>query len=356
MNNLSLDRTKVLTCVCALLMSSAVGAENITATVVAGHTDQAKWVRHLSNSFIPTANQWLQGTGHQIEWTQKYGGTLAPPGGALEAIEDGQAELGIVSTWHEPDKLAAQSITFYTPFVSTDPDTISDLIDALHRNNSNLRMAWEENGLEYLGGGFTLDDHLLLTNFPVNTIDDLNGRKIAGTGPTLAWLSGSTAAGLSADVSTYYEELEGGIYDGVIAPATIALSNQLHEQAPFVTRVGFGAQYIGGIAANKNWYDRLPVEVQAALKQAAKAQRIAYHRDLQMAVVDALSIMADKGATITKSDDAFRQQWAERMDNIAAEWATSMNERGMPGSTILQLYMNTMIDAGAMPLRSWDRE
>ena len=35
---------------------------------------------------------------------------------------------------------------------------------------------WNAYDAEYLGGGFALDNYLLMTNFPVTSIDDLEGR------------------------------------------------------------------------------------------------------------------------------------------------------------------------------------
>ena len=44
--------------------------------------------------------------------------------------------------------------------------------------NPGMIESWQTYDAEYLGGGFALDNYLLMTSFPVNSIDDLAGRRI----------------------------------------------------------------------------------------------------------------------------------------------------------------------------------
>jgi TRAP-type C4-dicarboxylate transport system substrate-binding protein len=315
-----------------------------------------RWVKHLNQTFIPAVNQELEGTDIEINWSEQYGGSLAKVGGVLEAIEEGLAEVGIVSSLFEAAKLAPQNVTYFTPFVTSDVTTISNLIDTLHEENPELRQAWEANNLEYLGAAIGIDDYLLMTNFPVNSIEDLEGKKIGAPGPAVNWLKGTGAIGVSGNLTTYYNEIKTGVYDGVIVFATAALPGKLYEVAPYITRVGFGAQYAGGIAANKDWYEAQPEALQKALKAGGVAQREAYHRDLEAAVTAAFEAMQANGATITDVSPEFRMQWAKGMDNVAKEWAAQLDSEGQPGSEVLAAYMNAMREAGAQPLRNWDQE
>ena len=331
-------------------------AEEFDATIVAGHPPVFRWVKHASTTFIPAVNKALEGSGHTINWSEQYGGSLAKVGDELEAVEEGLAQIGLVSSLFDPAKLSVQNVTYFTPFVSSDPTRISELIDGLHVSDPKLRASWEENGLEYLGGAIGIDDYLLMTNFPVNSIADLDGKKIGAPGPAVNWLKGTGAVGVSGNLTTYYNEIKTGVYDGVIVFASAALPGKLFEVAPYITKVGFGAQYAGGLAANKEWFDGLPEVVQTALKDAAVADRVAYHKDLDEAVTKAFAAMQAAGATVTEVDQAFRDQWAAGMDNVAKVWAERLDGEGKPGSEVLATYMNAMRDAGATPVRDWDKE
>lgn len=331
-------------------------AETIDITVAAGHPPVFRWVKHVNQTFIPAVNEALEGTDVTINWSEQYGGSLAKVGGVLEAVEEGLAEVGLVSSVFEAAKLAPQNVTYFTPFVSGNATAISNLIDALHEENQELRQAWEDNNLEYLGGAIGIDDYLLMTNFPVNTLDDLNGKKIGAPGPAVNWLKGTGAIGVSGNLTTYYNEIKTGVYDGVIVFASAALPGKLHEVAPHITRIGFGAQYAGGIAANKDWYDAQPEALQKALKAGGVAQRKAYHTDLDAAVSAAFDAMKTSGATITDVSPEFRMQWASSMENVAKDWAAQLDSEGKPGSSVLSTYMDAMREAGATPVRNWDQE
>jgi TRAP-type C4-dicarboxylate transport system substrate-binding protein len=337
------------------LVNTAHAAE-INATIVAGHPPVFRWVKHASKTFIPTVNKALEGSGHSIVWSEQYGGSLAKVGDELEAVEEGLAEVGLVSSLFDPAKLSVQNVTYFTPFVSSDSTAISALIDGLHKTNPDLRKSWETNGLEYLGGAIGIDDYLLMTKFPINSIDDLKGKKIGAPGPAVNWLKGTGAVGVSGNLTTYYNEIKTGVYDGVIVFASAALPGKLYEVAPYITKVGFGAQYAGGFAANKAWYDAQPEVVQKALKSAAEADRVAYHKDLDASVAKFLGIMKSKGATVTEVDEAFRKKWADGMDNVAKIWAAKLDSDGKPGTKVLNTYMDTMRAAGATPVRNWDKE
>ena len=97
--------------------SLPAAAESISATIVAGHPPVFRWVKHASQTFIPAVNTALEGTGHSITWSEQYGGSLAKVGEELEAVEEGLAEIGLVSSLFDPAKLAPQNVTYFTPFV-----------------------------------------------------------------------------------------------------------------------------------------------------------------------------------------------------------------------------------------------
>lgn len=331
-------------------------AETISITTVSGHPDVFRWVKHLSGTFIPAVDQALQGSGQSISWTELYGGTLAPVGGELEAIEEGLAELGVVPTVFEPAKMSPQNITYYTPFVSSNVALMASLLDELQVSSDTMRNSWTTNQLEYLGGAIGIDDYLLMTTFPVSSLEDLKRRRIAAPGPAVNWLKGTGAIGVSGNLTTYYNEIKAGVYDGVITFASAALPGKLHEVAPHILQVGLGAQYGGGLAANKAWFDAQMPLVQEALKAGAVASRNAYQSDLKDAVNMALNTMKEEGAIITIASDELRSSWAGAMDNVAQDWADSLDASGKSGSKLLNTYMQAMRDLGATPIRDWSSQ
>lgn len=350
-------RLKTATLAVALTsLGATASGEEFSATVAAGHPSVFRWVKMLDEAFMPAVKSSLEGGEHSMSFDGQYGGAIAKVGDELETVEAGLAELGLCQSLFDPAKLAVQNVTYYTPFVSDDPRQVSELMDKLHRDDARMRAAYEDNGVVYLGAPIGIDDYLLMTNFPVESLDDLDGRKIAAPGPAINWLTGTGAVGVAGNLTTYYNELKTGVYDGVIVFASAALPSKLYEVAPHITKVGLGAQYAGSLCANQDWHEALPQPVQDALATGADAARDWYLTELEKAVDSSLTTMSENGATVTEATDEMRERWAAGMDNAAQEWAKGLDAQGKPGTEILQLYMQTMRDAGATPLRDWDKE
>lgn len=337
----------------ALLSGFAVQAETIKIGVVNGHPPVFLWVKHLTATYIPAVNKALEGTDYTIEWTENYGGTLAAVGGELEAIEDGLAEIGAVPTVFEPTSLPLQNVTYFTPFSSPDAAQVMGIMDDLHETVPGLKSSWESFDAEYLGGGFALDNYVLMTTFPVKSIDDLKGRRIAAPGPAVNWLEGTGAVGVAGNLTTYYSDIQTGVFEGVIVFPTAAAPAKLHEVAKHITRTDFGAQYAGTLVANKPWFDDQPEAVQNALREGAKAYTAAYLAEQSARVDAAFKGMTDGGATVTDMDAAEKARWAAALPQIADTWAKDAEAKGLAGNAVLDAYIGALKAAGAPLLRDW---
>ncbi|MEM8741078.1 MAG: C4-dicarboxylate TRAP transporter substrate-binding protein [Pseudomonadota bacterium] len=340
----------------ALTVPSTARADSYSVTIVAGHPPIFRWVRQFPEVYIPTVTAELEKLGHTLSASEQYGGAIAGVGEELEALEAGLAEIGICSSLFDPAKLAVQNVTYYTPFVSADVNLVTEVLHDLHLNDPRMLEAYTENNVVYLGSPTAIDDYLLMTTFPITSLADLEGRKIAAPGPAINWLSGTGAVGVQGNLTTYYNELQTGVYDGVIVFASAAFPGKLYEVAPHITKFGLGAQFAGAICANKDWWDGLDAEVQAAFRAGADAAMAWYLADLEGFVALALAKMEEAGATVATASDAMRLEWANGMDNAAAVWADGLDAQNKHGSAMMGLYLDAMRKAGATPLRDWDKE
>ena len=340
----------------AAAATTASQAEVIDATIVAGHSQVFRWVQMFPEAFEPAVAKALEGTDYEVNFVHQFGGTIAGVGEELETIEDGLAQLGTVQSLFRQAKMPLQNVTYYTPFVSNDVRLVSEVMVDLTRDHEILRKAYDDAGIISLGGTIGIDSYLLLTNFPVNSMEDLKGRKIATAGAAVNWLNGTGAVGVSSAIPAYYNDLKTGVYEGVILFATGALPAKLHEVVRYITKIGFGAQVAGSIGVNREWFEGLPEPVQEALRAGAAAAGEWYLTSLEQGTAAALETMAAQGATITEPDEAFRQAWADSIGDLAGDWARSLDAMGQPGTETLKLYMNEMRARGATPLRAWGEE
>ncbi len=350
--NIRMPMTAMAAVLAASVAMPAFAAE-ITATVVNGHPPVFLWVKHLTETFIPTVNKELEGTDYTFKWTEAYGGTLAAVGGELEAIEDGLAEIGAVPTVFEPTSLPLQNVSYFTPFGTSDAQIVINAVDKLHQDIPGMIESWEKYNAEYLGGGFALDNYVLMTNFPVASMDDLKGHKIGAPGAAVNWVEGTGAVGVAGNLTTYYNDIQTGVFDGTIVFPTAAAPAKLQEVAKHILVTDFGAQYAGSLVANKDWYDAQPAEVQAALRAGAKAYTEAYIAEQTTRVEAAFKQMEAGGAIITKLSEDDRAKWAAALPQIADVWAKDADGQGLPGSEVLDAYIGLLKEAGVPLARDW---
>ena len=198
--------TRSLLAACCAGLAVAGGpapAEDLPATVAAGHPCVFRWVRMIPEIFVPEVEARLEGTGHTIAFSEQFGGAIAGVGEELEAVEMALAGIGTVQSLFDPAKLAVQNVTHCTPSVSDDVRAVSGLMDRLHREEPRTREACEDNGVVHLGAPIAIDDDRPMTTFPVDELSDLEGREIAAPGPAVNWLSGTGAVGVSGNLTTY---------------------------------------------------------------------------------------------------------------------------------------------------------
>jgi hypothetical protein len=185
--------------------------------------------------------------------------------------------------------------------------------------------AWARNGLVYLGG-MALDTYHLWTNFPVAKIEDLKGKKISAPGPSANWIKQHRRGGRGRLLPTYYEDIKSGVSNGAITFSTGAWGAKLHEVAPHITKVNFGAMFAGAVVMNKRRFDKLPPEVQQVFREPAwvrQALRRSPERHRKCPAAE-----HGRGRRHhQRAAAAERQRWADTIPNVAQTWAPTCNPR-----------------------------
>jgi TRAP-type C4-dicarboxylate transport system substrate-binding protein len=248
-----------------------------------------------------------------------------------------------------------QNVTYYTPFVTDDFQMLREVMNELHETVPALTEAWTDYNQRFLGGS-VLDTYHLMTNFPVDSIDDLRGRKILAPGPSASWLEGTGAVAVEGGLTTYYTQIQTGVADGVLTILTGAPPYRIHEVAPYVTLVGLGGQLTGGMSINLDTWNSLPEDIQTVLAELGREYSLGVANEVGARYERFLTLMQEEGAIVTELPSEERIKWLDGLPNIAGGWADATQERGIPAREVLDIYMNAMREAGATPLRDWDRE
>ena len=336
--------------------TSLSAAETFRVTMATGHPSTFLWVAVTRDHFIPEVDRLLEEAGgdYRIDWNEAYG-TLVRPGGELDAVRTGITDMAFVITLFVEPQMPLQNVTYVTPFTTDDVLLMTRILTEMHEEIPELRDTWDEYDQVYLDGA-SVDTYHLLTNFPVEKREDLEGRRIGTQGPSALWFQNTGATTVSATLADHYNNIQTGVYEGGVAFITGAYPPRIHEVAPHVAEVNFGAMFVGGLSVNRSVWESFPEVVQEAFVEAAASYREEFARRQNENVANFRESMVEDGATFTELSEEERRAWANDLPNLAAEWAERMEEQGLPGRLVLETYMEKMREAGAEVLRDWDKE
>lgn len=360
---MKLTKRWMLTAATALALAPVLGTptiakEKISMIAIDGYPEKAMWVKEFSGFFIPRVNELLAASGnYEIEWQEAYGGTIVKPRGVLEGIKLGLGDIGIVTTIFHNSALPSQGISAVTPFVSADARVVAKAVDEIAKEFPQMAAELADENQVYLATGVVLDTYQLFSKTPIANIKDLEGKKVAGAGYNLRYLEGiEGAAGVRGGLPKFYNMVQTGLTDAAMLWPEAAKTFKIAEVAPYMLKADLGAVNSKTVTVNADVWKKLPDEVKGILQTVAVEYRdhiAAIAMDRAAASLDAYK--AGGGTVVEMSADE-RVAWANAMPNIALDWAKALDEKGAPGTEMLQAYMAKLKAAGATPIRDWSAE
>ena len=354
-------KTLLLASVVAL-PTAALAQETINLTIASSHPTSIPWIGLIQSEFMPEVDRILAETGdYRIEWQEAFGGQLYSANATLSSVEDGVTDIGWVFSYLEASSMPLSQVTAYTPFATNNVPAQLETMRALYESVPEFREEWEQYNLVYLGATGS-DSYDVYTTRPIKSLDDLQGMRISAPGTLANWLRGTGANAVDGALTTFYTDIQTGVSDGVLSLALGVLPSRLYEVAPYVTRVRMGTVYSGGLAINRDAWDALPEDVQAAMLAAGDHYSKAHASDLMERQPAAMERIVELGkdqstpVIVSELSAEERQRWVDALPDLAGEWAASAEERGLPGRDFLSAYMNGLRERGEEPVRDWDAQ
>lgn len=326
----------------------AFAQETIRLTVATGHPEVFLWVKHIKETFIPTVDAELAKTGEvKIDWTQGYGGTIVKLGSEVEAFQQGIIDVGQMSGVFNPATMGLLNLTYAMPFGPADARGVTAAVEAaLTETEGALAKLEEATGVVYIGGGIAIDDYNIASTKALTRIADMNGVKLGGAGPNLAWLAGTGAVGVQGSYVSFYNDIKTGVYDGNIGWMTANVPAKLHEVAPNWNLTHFGAMYIGGMGVSKQQWDTFSDGTKAAFRTAAEAYTKAYFDEQEARYEAAKKTLVEAGGKLVEFDPAERTAWIKALPNPTTAWIKAAEARGEPAKAVLEAYRDGLKAAG----------
>lgn len=230
-------------------------------------------------------------------------------------------------------------------FSVSSPPVLLGVMTELLETNEDFRNQWEQHNLKVLGLTAT-DLYDIYTKEPLTGIDDITGMKNSAPGVLGNWLRGTDANAVDGALTTFYTDVQTGISDGALTLALGAIAVKLYEVALYI---------------NRDSWDGLPEDVQNAMVEAGSYYTTSHGEDLVARHEFVLNKMVELGAdlsmpvTIVKMPKDETLKWANKLPDIAADWAAPLEARGIPAKAFLSDYMNGLRAKGETPSRDWDK-
>lgn len=340
----------------ALMSAPAMAEETINLTVVSGFSPSVAAVKMLQESFIPTVDAELAKTGdYKINWQEAFSGTLATPGGELEAVQTGLADVGVIITAIHADKIPLYLIGYVTPFTTTDMVLVHKVVDGLVEKYPAFNETWDKFDQVTLSASGIADNYIICSSKPIKSVDDIDGLKIGGIGPNLRWVEPIGAVGVNANLGNFYNMTQTGVTDAILVWGESVVSLKFYEVCPYYFNANLGGANTYAVNVNKSKWEQLPEEVQAALEKGAQAYSVAIGEFAATLGEKAIATFKENGGTVVDIDEQERLDWAAKLPNIAQEWADNLEAKGIPGKAILHDYMEAMREANQPIARQWDQ-
>ena len=190
------------------------------------------------------------------------------------------------------------------------------------------------------------DNYHLGTTDPWETVADLQGVKIGGAGPNLPWLTFAGAVPVQSTLPDGYLSLQTGVYDGWLMFPSAYLGFRFYEPAPYYTLIGFGAMGVNALTMNQRSLDRLPDDVAQIILEVGRAYEDQAGASLNARQASGIIGLEEAGATISEISSDVRTGWAESLASFPGQQAVEADGRGMPGSEVMQAYLDAVDATG----------
>jgi TRAP-type C4-dicarboxylate transport system substrate-binding protein len=335
----------------AALAGAAAAQQTVTINIGSSHPTTNIWAWAMLNVFQPEVDRILaEGGEYKVNWRENYGGTLYKFTDTRAAVKDGIVDVGMVGTVWEGAQMPLQNVTYYTPFATEDHEMLIEIFDELTATLPELRDSWAAQNMVHLSSLIT-DSYDVYANFEIDSLDDLQNRRINAPGTAANWLQETGSTPVDGALTTYYTNIQTGVSEGALSFATGIQPTRVYEVAPYLTRVGIGAMYFGGIAANKDWFDGLPAPVQEAVVAAGKLTSKRHGEYVTERAKTAIAEMEAAGLKVADLPEAEKKRWVETLPNVVGPW---IEANGESAKTVLKAYFGALRARGVEPLRAWD--
>lgn len=257
---------------------------------------------------------------------------------SYSTVNSGIANIGMIVTSYAADKFPLTSVTELPGLFSTSCEAMAKYW-ALSKPGGLLETReYKPLGLKVLLVS-TLPQYAFTTaSKPVKTLNDVAGLKIYANGAAMdKTVRALGAVPIRLTASEMFDAASRGTVDGALFPYSSLPAYKLDGVIKYAAE---GAQLGSAswmLAMSERGWRGLPEDVKQALGAAGLEAQEALCKYMDADHINMRQrLQAEKGLTVTKLSDEQLKLWQEKMQVVAAGWASEMDSKGKPGTALIE--------------------
>lgn len=323
-------RQLIAVSVCSTLVAGVASAAEFNLTYASpystthpyGAADEA-WIERIEEQ-----------TDGRVDITAYWGRSLISSREGVDELEAGIADMAYITPIYATSgyELNRQTPAFFYGY--SDPAHVLAVYQQLWEDFPTF--AEELSGVRVLGFNVGTPMHLQLRDTPVRELEDLQGLRIRSANDYIGALAQFGAEGVAMPMGDTYPALQRGVLDGVIAPYEALKSLSFGEVVEYYVDLPHSRGAYASRAMNQAVWDSLPEDIQAVFIDNIDwlTQK---NLENSIAAEEAGKAFGDEqGVTFIDIADSEKERYAEAFVSSAREVAENLDERGLPGSEILE--------------------
>ncbi len=336
----------------------AIAQETIKLTFVSGYPPSATFVGSFMDHYVKDVTGRLAKTNkYKIEWNLAHSGQIAKPRGEIESLQSGLVEIAVIPTPAHFDRVPLYQVPYATPFTTDDTPFLVTVIEGLEKKVPQYEAAWKTMNIRAIAVSANVDNYVLQTKTKVTKIADFKGMKIGAVGANMHYVTSVGATGVTALATDWFPGLNSGLYEGIIGWKQVIGSFKLCEVAKFMLDGHLGSSSPLNLAVNPDALAKMPEEVRNAILAAAPSWNTGQLQILSDGAKAGVEFCTkQQGMVLTDMSPEDTKAWAMGLPPLGLDWAKAQDAKGLPGTGVLNAYMDAMRAGKQRVVRNWDKE
>lgn len=281
----------------------------------------------VTDSVVPWMECIEDQTEGQVEFDHYPAEQLGGLSDHMALLRDGVADIAYVPPALFEGEMPLSEV-HTIPGVFDDAVRSSEIFDEATRETNIHENDYESNGIRYLWGSMTVPSEIYSVDTPIETLDDIQGMTLRGSGGSLeAAIQRMGASTLTLPTPEVYQALETGTADGTIMATASVGSYSVYEVTQYATEgMQLGVFWMPMVIATDVW-ESLSEDTQDAFNVCNEDAVGAGAEVAEQVTEEEQERFESEGLTFTALAEEDMDRVAEIYADVAEEWVSDSADR-----------------------------